>query len=108
VKIPAGDAHFDLIAIDLWRLEAPIFNIAAQPCNRVQLARQRGDPAWVFVIQLMVMNAEPINESIPHSPPSLLQQNIPTHPSESVMLNRFPVLRTSPSQPTSFPRIAQR
>jgi len=55
VKIPAGEPLFDLVAVDLWRLdEAPCPNIAAQPGNRVQLARQRGDSTWIFVLQLQV------------------------------------------------------
>jgi hypothetical protein len=55
VKIPAGEPLFDLVAVDLWRLnEGPCPNIAAQPGNRVQLARQRGDKTWTFVLQFQV------------------------------------------------------
>jgi len=55
VKVAASPALFDLVAVDLWRVEEPIPHIAAQPSNRVALAHARGDsPPWVFVLQIQV------------------------------------------------------
>jgi hypothetical protein len=55
VKVPAPpDAMFDLVGVDLWRVDRAVPNIAAQPSNRVQQARRRGDTRWLFVLQIQV------------------------------------------------------
>jgi hypothetical protein len=54
VKIASAPSLFKLIAIDLFEVPEPTPNIASHPRNRVCLAHQRGDPAWVFVVNIMV------------------------------------------------------
>ena len=55
MKIPVNsEPLFELVAVDLWRVEAPTQNIASTPSNRVQQALKRGDNTWVCVIQIMV------------------------------------------------------
>ena len=45
---------FKLVAVDLYEVDEGTQNIAAHPKNRVALAKERGDPAWVFVLNIMV------------------------------------------------------
>ena len=54
VKSNSAPSLFKLIAIDLFEVPEPTFNIAAHPQNRVTLAQQRGEKSWVFVMQIMV------------------------------------------------------
>ena len=52
--MPSGPPQFDLVAVDLWRVDQPIPNVAAQPTNRVQRALGHGDRTWVFVLQIQI------------------------------------------------------
>lgn len=55
VKIPATTPTvFTLLCVDLLETPDALQNIAAHPKNRVFLAQQRGDKAWVFLINIMV------------------------------------------------------
>jgi len=54
VKVSSGPSLFKLLAIDLFEVPEATRNIANHPRNRVHMALQRGDPAWVFVINIMV------------------------------------------------------
>lgn len=54
VKKNSAPSLFKLIAIDLFEVSEPTPNIASHPKNRVCLAHQRGDPTWVFVVNIMV------------------------------------------------------
>jgi len=54
VKKPSAPSLFKLVAIDFFEVPEPTPNISAHPRNRVSLALQRGDPAWVFVVNIMV------------------------------------------------------
>ena len=54
VKEPSAPSTFKLICVDLFETPEPIQNIAADPRNRVALAHQRGESAWVFVVSFMV------------------------------------------------------
>lgn len=54
VKCASGPAVFKLIGIDFYEVPEATHNIASHPKNRVNLAYQRGDPAWVFVVNIMV------------------------------------------------------
>lgn len=55
VKIPATDPLFDLVAIDMWQVNAPIQNIASRPSNRVQQARARGDDSWYERMRVLLV-----------------------------------------------------
>jgi hypothetical protein len=54
VKEISAPALFKLIAIDLFEVPEARQNICAHPKNRVALAHQRGDPTWVFAMNIMV------------------------------------------------------
>lgn len=53
-KISSAPSLFKLIAIDFFEVPDTTQNIAAHPRNRVAMAHQRGDPTWVFVLNIMV------------------------------------------------------
>ena len=53
-KVASAPALFKLIAIDVFEVPEPTFNIAAHPNNRVHLAQQRGEKSWVFVMHIMI------------------------------------------------------
>ncbi len=54
VKIASASALFQLICIDFFEVSEPTQNIAGHPRNRVNLALQRGDDSFVFVVNIMV------------------------------------------------------
>lgn len=54
VKCASAKSVFKLIGIDFYEVPEATHNISSHPKNRVYLANQRGDPAWVFVINIMV------------------------------------------------------
>lgn len=54
VKVPSAPSLFKLVAIDLFEVPEATRNISAHPRNRVHMALQRSDPAWVFVVNIMV------------------------------------------------------
>ena len=53
-KVLSEPSLFKLVAVDVFEVPEPTRNIAANPKNRVYLAQQRGDPAWCFVMNIMV------------------------------------------------------
>lgn len=53
-KKASDPSLFKLIAIDVFEVTEATHNIAAHPKNRVSLAAQRGDPSWIFVVNIMV------------------------------------------------------
>jgi hypothetical protein len=53
-KVSSGPSLFKLLAIDFFEVPETTPNISAHPRNRVALAHQRGDPTWVFVLNIMV------------------------------------------------------
>lgn len=54
MKVPSAKSLFKLVAIDIFEVPEATHNIAANPRNRVHLAAQRGDPTWVFLVNIMV------------------------------------------------------
>ena len=54
VKVPAGPPEFRLVAVDLFEVESPQFNVCSHPLNRVAQARARGASRWSFVIALHI------------------------------------------------------
>jgi hypothetical protein len=54
VKCNSSPGVFKLIAVDFYEVPETTHNIASHPRNRVSLALQRGDPSWVFVVNIMV------------------------------------------------------
>jgi hypothetical protein len=54
VKCNSAPSMFRLIAIDLYETQGAAHNISAHPKNRVNLALQRGESTWVFVVNIMV------------------------------------------------------
>ena len=55
VKCYSAPSMFKLLAIDLFEApELATLNVGANPKNRVALAAQRGDPTWVFIVNVMV------------------------------------------------------
>jgi hypothetical protein len=54
VKCNSAPGLFKLIAVDFYEVPETTHNIASHPRNRVSLALQRGDPTWVFVVNIMV------------------------------------------------------
>ena len=54
VKTPSAPNLFKLLAVDLFEVPEPTQNICANPRNRVNLALQRGEKTWVFVMNIMV------------------------------------------------------
>jgi len=54
IKVLSAQSLFKLVAVDVFEVPEPTRNIAANPKNRVYLAQQRGDPAWCFVMNIMV------------------------------------------------------
>jgi nitrate reductase NapE component len=54
VKAASAPSMFKLIAIDVFDVPEPTFNVASHPRNRVHLALQRGDKTWVFVVNIMI------------------------------------------------------
>mmetsp|Transcript_5295 Transcript_5295/g.8634 ORF Transcript_5295/g.8634 Transcript_5295/m.8634 type:complete len:795 (-) Transcript_5295:691-3075(-) len=61
VKTPSTPALFQFLGIDLFETADPHFNIASNPKNRVALAQQRGDNAWVFVVNIIVPGTPYLN-----------------------------------------------
>jgi hypothetical protein len=53
-KVPSAASLFKLLAIDLLEVPETTKNISSHPRNRVHLALLRGDPTWVFVVNIMV------------------------------------------------------
>ena len=53
-QINASQPEFRLIAVDLFEVQAPTFNIAAHPMNRVAQAHARGSDRWTLVIAMQV------------------------------------------------------
>lgn len=54
LKCSSAPSLFKLITIDLFEVPETTHNIASHPRNRVHLAAQRGDPTWVFLVNIMV------------------------------------------------------
>lgn len=54
VKTISAPSLLKLIAIDLYEVPEPTQNVCAHPRNRVNLALQRGEKSWVFVMNIMV------------------------------------------------------
>ena len=54
VKTISAPALFKLVAIDLFEVNEPTQNICAHPRNRVTIAAERRDPAWIFAMNIMV------------------------------------------------------
>mmetsp|Transcript_20104 Transcript_20104/g.19407 ORF Transcript_20104/g.19407 Transcript_20104/m.19407 type:complete len:727 (+) Transcript_20104:190-2370(+) len=54
VKAASAQSMFKLIAIDIFDVPEPTFNVASHPRNRVNLALERGDKTWVFVVNIMI------------------------------------------------------
>jgi hypothetical protein len=54
VKSFSSKSVFKLLAVDCFEMEQPMPNISAHPRNRVALAAKRGDPTWVFVVNIMI------------------------------------------------------
>jgi hypothetical protein len=54
LKVTPSAALFKLIAVDLLETTESQHNISAHPRNRVNMALQRGDKTWVFVLNIMV------------------------------------------------------
>ena len=54
VKANSLSPVFELIAVDLFLVPKPTYNIASHPKSRVSLAKARGDNTWVFVVNIMV------------------------------------------------------
>lgn len=54
IKTPSAPALFKLLCIDFFEVPEPTQNIASHPRNRVNMALQRGDDSWVFVVNIMV------------------------------------------------------
>jgi hypothetical protein len=54
VKTVSAPSLLKLLAIDLYEVPEPTQNICAHPKNRVNLALQRGEKTWVFVMNIMV------------------------------------------------------
>ena len=54
VKVPAGPPEFRLVAVDLFEVTSPQFNVCSHPLNRVAQARARGASRWSFVIALHI------------------------------------------------------
>jgi hypothetical protein len=54
LKVPSAKSLFKLVAIDIFEVPEATHNIAANPRNRVHLAAERGDPTWVFLVNIMV------------------------------------------------------
>jgi hypothetical protein len=54
VKCNSAKAVFRPIAIDFYEVPEPTHNISSHPKNRVNLAHQRGEDSWVFVVNIMV------------------------------------------------------
>ncbi len=54
LKVSSAPSLFKLLAIDFFEVADTTPNIAAHPRNRVSIAQQRGDPTWVFVLNIMV------------------------------------------------------
>ena len=53
-KVSSAPSIFKLIAIDVFDTGPPQRHICNHPKNRVFLAAQRGDPTWVFVMNIMI------------------------------------------------------
>jgi hypothetical protein len=54
VKTPSAPALFKLLCIDFFEVPETTQNIAGHVRNRVNMALQRGDDSWVFVVNIMV------------------------------------------------------
>ena len=54
IKTNSAASIFELVAVDLFEVPEPTTNIAAHPRNRVAMAHERGDDAWIFVVNIMV------------------------------------------------------
>lgn len=54
VKTVSAPSLFKLLGIDLYEVPEPTQNICGHPKNRVNLALQRGEKTWVFVMNIMV------------------------------------------------------
>jgi hypothetical protein len=54
IKVSPASTMFKLIAVDLLETTESQHNISAHPRNRVNMALQRGDKTWVFVLNIMV------------------------------------------------------
>eukprot|EP00596_Hydrurales_sp_CCMP1899_P005314 CAMPEP_0119051288 /NCGR_PEP_ID=MMETSP1177-20130426/72951_1 /TAXON_ID=2985 /ORGANISM="Ochromonas sp, Strain CCMP1899" /LENGTH=738 /DNA_ID=CAMNT_0007030437 /DNA_START=193 /DNA_END=2410 /DNA_ORIENTATION=- len=54
VKTLSVPTIFNLIAIDIFDVPEPTFNVASNPRNRVSLAMDRGEKTWAFVINIMI------------------------------------------------------
>ena len=59
-KIASASSLFKLVAIDVFEVPEPTFNIAEHPNNRVHLAHQRGEDTWVFVMHIMIPGQWPL------------------------------------------------
>jgi hypothetical protein len=53
-KVASAPSLFKLLAVDIFDVTEATHNIASHPENRVALALNRGDPTWVFVLNIMV------------------------------------------------------
>lgn len=54
VKASSAPSLFKLACIDFFEVPEATHNISAHPRNRVAMAAQRGDPSWMFVLNIMV------------------------------------------------------
>jgi hypothetical protein len=54
VKAVSAPSLFKLLAIDVFEVPEPTQHICSHPKNRVKLAMERGEPTWVFVMNIMV------------------------------------------------------
>lgn len=54
VKASSAPSLFKLVAVDVFEVPEATHNIAAHPRNRVSLAAQRQEKAWVFIVNIMV------------------------------------------------------
>ena len=54
VKTASAPSLFQFIGIDLFETPEAQKNIASHPRNRVNMALQRGENSWVFVVNIMV------------------------------------------------------
>jgi hypothetical protein len=60
-KCASAPALFKFIGIDLFETPDAHKNMCAHPRNRVNLAHQRGENAWVFVLNIMVPGTPYLN-----------------------------------------------
>jgi len=60
-KCASAPALFKFIGIDLFETPEAQKNMGAHPKNRVNLAHQRGEDAWIFILNIMVPGTPYLN-----------------------------------------------